>query len=167
MDNFLDKEREERQAALGVHESTVEVTNKVVDEADSVSKRGGRKGRSNAARLGADQSGDSSVGSTQYRILISCEANSAIDELIGKVNSGFDGGKVTRPQLVSWVLCKFGKSIAEADLQEVRAVHFDRIAYFEALLKRAKETGEVPSELAALLPASVASANNGKRKRSA
>ena len=106
------------------------------------------------------------VSATQYRVLVSGEANLAVDQLMGKVNTGFDGGRVTRPQLVSWILCKYGQSMTELDLQEIRAVHFDRIAYFEALLKRAKETGAIPPELAALLPASTNSTSPGKKKRS-
>ncbi len=153
------------KTALGVHDCVVEESGEVIDEATSISNRRGRKGRSSAARLGADQF-DSAADNTQYRVLISPEANLAVDDLIGHVNSGFDGGKVTRPQLVSWILCKFARTIAEPDLQEIRAVHFDRIAYFEALLKRAKETGEVPPELAALLPASNVTMNNGRKKRS-
>ena len=165
MNNF--NNREKGETALGVIEGRENKTSEVVNEEAPVFNRGGRKGRSSAAQLGADQSSDSTADNTQYRVLISPEANHAVDDLIGKVNSGFDGGKVTRPQLVSWILCKFGLTISEPDLQEIRAVHFDRIAYFEALLKRAKETGVIPPELAALLPAASIPSATGKKKRAA
>jgi len=164
MNNFNNGEKGE--TALGVIEDREKISD-VVNEEAPVFNRGSRKGRSNAAQLGADQSSDSAADNTQYRVLISPEANLAVDDLIGKVNSGFEGGKVTRPQLVSWILCKFGQTIAEPDVLEIRAVHFDRIAYFEALLKRAKETGVMPSELAALLPAASVPAVAGKKKRAA
>lgn len=165
MNNFNNGEKGE--TALGIIEDRENKTSDVVNEEAPVFNRGGRKGRSNAAQLGADQSSDSAADNTQYRVLISPEANLAVDDLIGKVNSGFDGGKVSRPQLVSWILCKFGQTIAEPDVLEIRAVHFDRIAYFEALLKRAKETGVMPPELAALLPAASVPTVAGKKKRAA
>ena len=156
---------EKGETALGVTEGQEDETSEVVNEDGPVFNRGGRKGRSSATRLGADQSDN--TDSTQYRVLISPEANLAVDDLIGKVNSGFDGGKVTRPQLVSWVLCKFGQTMSEPDIQEIRAAHFDRIAYFEALLKRAKETGVMPPELSGLLPAASVPIATGKKKRAA
>ena len=166
MKNLNIKEGEEIQTAWGVSEDHELQKDVVADEGVQVSSRRGRKGRSGGALPGADTSFDSVADNAQYRVLVSPEANLAVDDLIGKVNSGFDGGKVTRPQLVSWVLCKFGRTIEETDIQEIRAVHFDRIAYFEALLKRAKETGIIPPEMTGLLPAASHPMTNSKKKRS-
>lgn len=166
MESLNEKEnKEEMQTAsrdvIGIREDRLD---NLVDEDVQVSGRRGRKGRSNAAQLESDQS-DVTNENTQYRVLISPEANTTVDDLIIKVNTGFDGGKVTRPQLVSWVLCKFGQTMTESDTQEIRSLHFDRIAYFEALLKRAKESGVIPPELASLLPASNCSVAATKKRR--
>ena len=94
---------------------------------------------------------DSQEGGGQFRVIINQEASRSIDELAVKVNSGFAAGRVTRLQLVSWILRKFADVCGDSDIQEIRAAHFDRIAYLESLLKRAKETGVLPPELNALL----------------
>jgi hypothetical protein len=85
----------------------------------------------------------------QSRVIISQESSRCLDELADRVNSGFDAGKVTRPQILNWVLRRFAETAGDEEVQELRAAHFDRIAYLEALLKRAKETGVLPPELAA------------------
>lgn len=98
----------------------------------------------------------------QYRVLISADANDSVDTLLKKVNEGWDAGKVTKPQLVSWVISKMAKKFSEKELNEVRTAHFDKIAYLESLLKKAKETGEMPAELNLLAPESI---SVGKAKK--
>jgi hypothetical protein len=88
---------------------------------------------------------------SQSRVIISQGSNRDLDDLASRVNAGFDAGKVTRPQILSWVLRRFAETAGEEEFQEIRAAHFDRIAYLEALLKRAKETGVLPPELSAVL----------------
>ena len=99
------------------------------------------------------------------RVIISKDASQYLDEVAVKVNSGFEAGKVTRPQIVSWVLRRFAEVAGDDDIQELRAAHFDRIAYLEALLKRAKETGTLPAELSALIPPPCAPAHVAKKSK--
>jgi len=101
----------------------------------------------------------------QRRVIISQDASRYLDDVAVRVNDGFDAGKITRPQIVSWVLRRFAESAGEEDIQEIRHAHFDRIAYLEALLKRAKETGTLPAELSALIPPPCAPAHATKKSK--
>lgn len=101
------------------------------------------------------------------RVIISQESSQHLDALAAKINDGFDAGKVTRPQILSWVLRRFAETAGEDEIQELRAAHFDRIAYLEALLKRAKETGVLPPELNAALQPPCAPAHAAKKSKRA
>jgi hypothetical protein len=46
---------------------------------------------------------------------------------------------------------KLCRDVTDVDLQQLRAVHFDDVSALELLFRRAKETGEVSSELKAIL----------------
>lgn len=154
--NNLNKEEKKKETALGVSEGLERQTIDEVNEAVSVSIRGGRKGRSGAAQLVGEpdsspmEANESNEAQGISRVIISHESSRCLDELASKVNTGFEAGKVTRPQILNWVLRHFSETAGESEIQELRAAHFDRIAYLEALLKRAKETGVLPPELAAL-----------------
>lgn len=130
----------------------------------------GRMGRKGAAQAAqgldpdvVDKAGLESPG--VCRVVVSHEANRQLDELVAKVNDGFDAGRVTRPQVLSWLLRRFAETASEEEIQELRAAHFDRIAYLEALLKRAKETGVLPAELHAAIQPPCAPAHIGKKAK--
>ncbi len=82
-----------------------------------------------------------------FRVVVSREANDATDIVLSKVNVDWDAGKVTKPQLVSFILQRFQAKLSDKDVQEIRSQHFDKVAYLEGLLKRARETGQMPQEL--------------------
>ncbi len=82
-----------------------------------------------------------------FRVVVTREANDATEIVLSKVNADWDAGKVTKPQLVSFILQRFQTKLSEKDIQEIRSQHFDKVAYLEGLLKRARETGQMPSEL--------------------
>lgn len=152
--------------ALGVIEDQRQERTDGENEAVQSSKRGGRKGAAQAAQsLDAGATRDGSEAQSQSRILISQESNRHLDDLAARVNDGFDAGRVTRPQILSWVLRRFAETAGEDEIQELRAAHFDRIAYFEALLKRAKETGVLPPELAAAVQPPCAQAHAAKKSK--
>ena len=90
-------------------------------------------------------------GNEIYRIAVTLEAEKALIELMEKVNRDFDGGKVSRSELASWMLIRANKDLDESILQDVRADHFDEVAALEALYRKAKETGKVSNELKQIL----------------
>ena len=104
---------------------------------------------------------------TVIRVIVSQEALISLSRLIDRVNSGFEAGRVTRTQLLNWVVQKYAETTGEDEIQAIRNAHFDRLAYLEALIKRAKDTGKFPDELNSLLPPTCASAHIAKKGRRA
>ena len=68
-----------------------------------------------------------------------------------RVNDGFNGGRVTRMQALSWLLIRQADSLPETTIQEIRSEFFDEVALLESILRQAKATGKVPSEFRGLL----------------
>lgn len=106
---------------------------------------------------------DSQNTSPSCRILVTPEASQSLDEALSRVTSGFDGGRIGRTQLASWLLHQGSLRLTDTDIEKIRAAHFDRVAYLEALLRRAKENGTCPPELDALFEGRSASATTKKR----
>lgn len=159
------KEEQQRHTALDVIEDeSVKLLTDVTEDVP-ISKRRGRYGAAQAAQ-GLDVRPTTAGQETQSssRVLISQESNHLLDELTTRINDGFEAGRVTRPQILSWILRRFAETAGEEEIQELRAAHFDRIAYLEALLKRAKETGILPPELNALVQTPIAAIQPLRKK---
>jgi hypothetical protein len=92
----------------------------------------------------------SAPSSPSCRILISPEASQSLDDAISRVTKDFDGGRIGRTQIASWLLQQAAQRLSDSDIEKIRATFFDRVAYLETLLRRAKETGTCPPELDAL-----------------
>ncbi|MCM2279248.1 MAG: hypothetical protein NDJ89_14330 [Oligoflexia bacterium] len=90
-------------------------------------------------------------GEELYRISVSKAAEEALSSVVDRVNSGFEGGKVNRTQVLNWVLVRYAESCGDAEIREIRAEHFDDIAFLESVLRKAKKSGKVPSDIKALL----------------
>lgn len=86
-----------------------------------------------------------------YRLTVARDAEEAVKSIVERVNNGFLAGTITRSEATSWLLVRCAQSLTEQDIREIRAAHFDEVAMLEALLKQAKDTGEVAPELRSLL----------------
>ena len=86
-----------------------------------------------------------------HRITVSKQAERALVGIVERVNDGFDGGRVNRTQIANWVLIRFSDELGESEIREIRTEHFDEIAQFETILKKAKELGKLPPEFKSLL----------------
>ena len=86
-----------------------------------------------------------------YRVSVSKAAEEALSTVVERVNNRFEGGKVNRTQILNWVLVRFAETLGDAEIREIRAEHFDDVAFLESVLRKAKKTGKVPQELRALL----------------
>lgn len=102
-----------------------------------------------------------------FRVIITQESSLALDDVTSRANDGFEAGRVSRPQVLSWLIRRFADTAGEDEIQELRAAHFDKIAYFETLLKRAKETGVLPPELNGALQTPCVSTHTTKKARKA
>jgi hypothetical protein len=85
------------------------------------------------------------------KITVTREAEEAVSQVVGKVNEGFEAGRVNRQDVASWILSRFIENFSDSDVQQIRAAFFNEIALLEAILKKAKQNGSVPTELKAAL----------------
>jgi hypothetical protein len=85
------------------------------------------------------------------KVTMSKKSETLISELVARVNSGFEFGRLTRHQLISWILTKFAEECTEPDIRAIRADHFDEIALLELSLKKFKQVGSLPPELRKVL----------------
>jgi hypothetical protein len=90
-------------------------------------------------------------GDEFVKVTISKRAETASATLLTKINDGFEGGRVSRQDLISWVLTRFAEECSEPDIRAIRADHFDEIALLELCLKKSKQAGSLPSDLRKLL----------------
>ena len=81
------------------------------------------------------------------RISVSKATERALIAIIDRVNDGFEGGRVNRTQLANWVFARAAENLSDADVQAIRAEYFDEISVLEAVLRKVKESGQVPKEL--------------------
>ena len=82
------------------------------------------------------------------------DGEKALDRMVQNTNEGFSGGRITKTQLLSWILIYFDQ-ISFADLRDtIQREHFDQMIFLESLvgeMKRARKAGESPPDLASLL----------------
>ena len=86
-----------------------------------------------------------------YRVTVTKDADESLTKIVDRANDGFDAGKISRTEAVTWILNQFARGLSEATIQEIRAEHFDEMAMFESLFRKAKKTGKIPTELRGLL----------------
>lgn len=98
------------------------------------------------------------------RISVSRQGERCLSEIIEQVNDGFVGGKVNKTQMANWLLKRFKDDLDDALIKEIRADHFDEVAVLESLLRKAKETGKVPSEFKQLLQKQIGLDVSAKKK---
>ena len=141
------------RTALGVHGCVVEESGEVIDEAASISNRRGRKGRSSAARLGGDaaSSPQSEDTNDSHRLTINGAAEQALTGAVERVNDGFQGGKLNRNQLAIWAILRFAEHLDDSEVRDIRAEYLDEFSAIDAVLRRAKEIGQLPPELKAFV----------------
>lgn len=94
---------------------------------------------------------DQKASDEVFRITVTRDAEKALNDLVEKVNRGFDGGKINRTEMASWALKRLNSTMDEPLLVEVRAEHFDELAALEMLWRKAKERGRVSHEVKQLL----------------
>ena len=91
------------------------------------------------------------TGDEFVKVTISKKAEGTTSDLLAKVNNEFEGGRISRQDLISWVLTRFAEECSEPDIRAIRADHFDEIALLELCLKKSKQAGSLPSDLRKLL----------------
>jgi hypothetical protein len=78
----------------------------------------------------------------QYRVVISKEANWALEEVTRKVNLEFNAGLVTKSDVANYFLADFKKLISDSDVRAIRSLHFDEKKVLNSILKKEDELPE-------------------------
>ena len=88
------------------------------------------------------------------KLSASLDADKALDRMTQNANEGFSGGRITKTQLLSWILIYFDKTHFAELRPSIQRGHFDHMAHFESMvaeMKRARKAGESPPDLTSLL----------------
>ncbi|MBN8542395.1 MAG: hypothetical protein J0L82_18535 [Deltaproteobacteria bacterium] len=81
------------------------------------------------------------------KITVTKEAGEILADLVVRANEGFEGGKINRQNLASYVIEKFKNNFSDKDLAQLRQLHYDDAAMLEAMYRKMKETGDIPDFL--------------------
>ncbi len=86
------------------------------------------------------------------KVAISTDAERSLEELRQFVNKDTPG-RITKGQLVSWIICNFQSSATPKQIEKLRADHFDEIAHLENVVRQLKEArkAHAPLEVQGLL----------------
>lgn len=102
----------------------------------------------------------------QYRVVIQKESNDALEELVRRTNDGFEGGEVTKSDVVNLLISNHAKSFSDSDIKSLRLLHFDEKKVLRALLRKAGDDGDLPSEIKKVLREHLGMTDNLKRRLS-
>ncbi len=100
----------------------------------------------------------------QYRVVIQKESNDALEELVRRTNDGFDGGEVTKSDVVNLLISNHAKSFSDSDIKSLRLLHFDEKRVLRALLRKAGDDGDLPSEIKKVLREHLGISDSSKRR---
>ncbi len=85
------------------------------------------------------------------KISVNRAAEKHLSETVKKVNDGYEGGKVTRQILASWLLDKGCRDLNDTDIKSIRSENFNAANALSALVRKVQETGYVSPELRKIL----------------
>lgn len=99
------------------------------------------------------------------KITITKDSENAAMEIVDKVNSGFEAGKVNRQDVVSWIIMHFKGQFGLEDVKAIRSSFANEITLLESIFKKAKETGVMPNQLKEVLRDYLVNDTSQKRKK--
>lgn len=73
------------------------------------------------------------------KITMSLEAETLLNQMVAKSNDGFTGGRVTKHDMLSWLVICFWENYFEKNIERIHQDHFDRLTHVDNLLKRVKK----------------------------
>jgi hypothetical protein len=97
------------------------------------------------------------------RIWINKELDKKLDGILKRVNDGFDGGKISRTQIVTWQLTRWSETCSDRDIETIRLANVNDLSLLEAIIRKAKESGEIPQDLRLLIRKQLAGALSPKK----
>ncbi|HPI40383.1 MAG TPA: hypothetical protein PLJ21_06240 [Pseudobdellovibrionaceae bacterium] len=100
----------------------------------------------------------------QFRVVINKDSKIVLDELVLKANDGFEGGEISKSDLVNLLIFNHRNSFSDADIKNLRNLHFDEKKVLKALLKKAGEDGDLPNEIKRVLREHLGLIETNKKK---
>jgi hypothetical protein len=83
---------------------------------------------------------------TLAKIAITSASDEALMKSLDRVNDGFEGGRVNKSDLASWLILRGINSLDSVGVEEVRKTHFSPVKYLEILLRKLKTSGREKME---------------------
>ena len=80
------------------------------------------------------------------KISVLKQSDQAVDRMPLRVNESFTGGRVTKVDLVSWILLHFETHALDNSIEKIRKDHFDQVAYLESVIKEIKQARKTDSK---------------------
>ena len=72
------------------------------------------------------------------KVAIQKVADEMVDAAVVRINEGFEGGRVSKTDFMSWALTRAIERLDPLTINEIRRVHFNQVAYLDGLVKRLK-----------------------------
>lgn len=85
------------------------------------------------------------------RIVVSVEAEAAVAEFTDAVNDGFDAGRANRYEVASYMILWFKNHGPDDAISEIRRRSANGFSMLDAVLKKYKGFGELPSDIQSAL----------------
>ncbi len=98
----------------------------------------------------------------------SAQAAATLERMLHAINLDFEGGKITKTQLLNWILIHFEKQFP-SKIEQIRKENFDHLAQLESIVKKAKKAqrdGNNDSELEKLVVGLTNSLRSNNKKTS-
>ena len=58
-----------------------------------------------------------------------------LEAVVEKINSGFDGGLVTRSDIANYLFARLEQLVSDADIKAIRGLHFDEKKVLTSILR--------------------------------
>ena len=104
---------------------------------------------------------------TLAKIAITPSSDNDLCRALDRINQDFEGGRVTKTDLASWLIQKAAGTLDEPAIEEIRRAHFNQVVYLETLVKKLKASGRdnLGTEEKATLQAMLGQQTTKKRLR--
>lgn len=83
----------------------------------------------------------------QYRVVLSKETNDVLEGMKERANDRFDGGEITKSDIVSLIVMNYTKIFSDADIKALRNLHFNERKMLKALLRKTGDEADLPDEI--------------------
>ncbi|MGE3759089.1 MAG: hypothetical protein AB7H97_15105 [Pseudobdellovibrionaceae bacterium] len=96
-----------------------------------------------------------------FRVVISKEANEALESALGRCTDGFDTGAITKSEVANYVFQNLNRFFQDSDVKALRAANFDDKKVLSSILKT---DDDLPDELKKAIRAHYGIADKEKKR---